>query len=959
MPLLSDSTTGSAGSETRFRLIVGQPPPFQYLSRSHFPHGPMPAVALNTQGPVAAVVEAVSRAWQQIDRREPMALSPTSSSSLQSVYYGQTALPDGQVLHRSASMNTFRVFQDQDTGLPVTMTGHEFTFHLACPEDQRTLWNLEAPYPTDAQIQDVMRRFVPPMVGGAIALSFSMHGTEETPLMLPIEARLRLDKGPAGRGSAADVLRNKLTTVSPDQLNTTNLAKLPHGLAMPMPRGLMGSEREAHRAIADFEEQLYRRASKKLRLDNDIFETYRVEENEDASTTDTESGMPELVSMTSGGERASTSIDGGLCDLCLASQHESELACPVFGASIDEEDRGMGHLLNVLTGDVEATAEGAGRRVSLNTDNEGRHVAGAGAREARYIPNGSALTRGEEGFRSLVDAAVDARRSLAESTVGCDEGAGRKESRSIVQEDADQTGSGHSDDGSPVLRRRMSAPLSYTDRIALPTFSKRGRVVTRDHWSSSPASLPGRPLHSITDNKHTVPAERIETLAPNEWSPAASEEAWGWPSSYPPSYATDSLDPSSTSSESRSEFSCTSRYEFYDDNNFELHESLSFWVRDGSEHQRDHRRFENEMGVEPFHQALQTLHGPLSFFVDYLAMVGQGVKDLVSTAFAPSPNHASVFPVDSDIETTEPASGASPGPTAIHTSLDLTLPAERPTASPTLADSAVSDGEWEEVVVEPLGAGTRKCKHPDGEEGGLNQQGRRKRTRKFCGDHLRRTVIKREARKAAGMADERAVRLMAGVRLAVLEALQRVEDMVWHRYGITEVRLQPLFKMSNDPFRKFRHQFAFPDKLIRHPFLHPLEAAKLQVLWHILQRNGRDNLADAVHEILSIRLHKDYAVSAFFNAASLDESYPERDWDYWHLLGKEYPQSLYLRNYDINSSDSGSMGGLEYPLSENDIAPGSIDNGAGPGHHEPCRDLNGAGPITLTITLREDTTLAE
>ncbi|KAF8191684.1 hypothetical protein K438DRAFT_1970667 [Mycena galopus ATCC 62051] len=268
----------------------------------------------------------------------------------------------------------------------------------------------------------------------------------------------------------------------------------------------------------------------------------------------------------------------------------------------------------------------------------------------------------------------------------------------------------------------------------------------------------------------------------------------------PPSYATDSLDPSSTSSESRSEFSCTSRYEFYDDNNFELHESLSFWSLST-------RRY--------------NLHGPLSFFVDYLAMVGQ------------------VFPVDSDIETPNRRQ-VRRRPHRYPYSLDLTLPAERPTASPTLADSA-SQMENGGGCCGALGAGTRNA----------NTQ----------------TEKRAEARKAAGMADERAVRLMAGVRLAVLEALQRVEDMVWHRYGITE--------------------FAFPDKLIRHPFLHPLEAAKLQVLWHILQRNGRDNLADAVHEILSIRLHKDYAVSAFFNAASLDESYPERDWDYWHLLGKE------------------------------------------------------------------------
>ncbi|KAF8198322.1 hypothetical protein K438DRAFT_1967068 [Mycena galopus ATCC 62051] len=985
MPSYSNRTSTSVSSDARLRLVVGSPPPFQYLSRANLPHGPMSAMELNTQGPVAAVAEAVSHTWQQLNRHEPMMLSLTFSSSPQSVYYGQTLLPDGQVLHRSASMNTFRVFQDSESGIPITMTGHEFTFHLACPEDQHTLWNLETPYPTDTQMQDVMRRFVPPMVAGAVALTFPMHGTEVAPPMLPIEARLRLDEAPTGHGSAAEVLRPELTTVAPDQLNATNLAKLPRGLAMPTPRGLMGSGLEARHVIAKLEEQLYQRASKRLQLTDDYFVTHPAEDPEDSSTTDADSCMPGLVSVPSDGTGSNASIDIGFCDLCLAPQHESELACPRFEAANIEGALGRAALTNTPLGkrNIGDDRTNLIRENPEETDNEGElrvsavfnqalgeyEVLGTReavneAREMRSTLEASVLPSGDTAFRMLVNAAVHARDVFEEFTTERDheqkergEASRVIENGTIVVEDADQTGSGvqirpltpfssslslaplfqlrlpstlqerdgtpepedrHSDDGTPVLRRRASAPLSHADHVPLPVFTRRGRVITRDQWSSSPASLPGGPFYNL--NEHTTPAERVETIAHEEWSPAVSEGAWGWPASYPPSYAMDSDDPSSASSESNSGFSCTSRYEFYDDNNFELHESLSFWVRDGNEHQRDHRRFENEMGVEPFHQAIQTLHGPLSFFVDYLAMAGQGVKDLVSTAFAPSPYHASVFPADSDIGTTERASDAPPDSTAIPTSLDQSLPAERPTASPTLADSAVSEGEWEEVVVEPLSTGTRKRKHPDGEEGGLNQQGRRKRT-------------------PAGMADERAVRLMAGVRLAVLEALQRVEDMVWHRYGITE--------------------YAFPDKLIRHPFLHPLEAAKLQVLWHILQRNGRDILADAVHEILSIRLHKDYAVSAFFNAASLDESYSERDWDYWHLLGEEYPQSLYLRNYDVDSSDSGSMGGLEYPLSENDAAPGAINNGAGPGHHEPCRDLNGAGPITLVITLREDTALAE
>ncbi|KAF8208398.1 hypothetical protein K438DRAFT_1961891 [Mycena galopus ATCC 62051] len=951
MPLLSDSMNVSVGNDTRLRLVVGQPPPFQYLSRTHLPHRPMPTAALNPYGPVAAIVDAA-------------------------IYYGQTVLPDGQVLHRSAAMNTFRVFQDVETGVPVTMSGHEFIFHVACPEELHAVWSLKTPYPTDAQMRNVMQRFVPPIVSGAVALSFPMHGTEVAPPMLAMEERLHLDAGMDGSESEADVLRDELVAVGPHQLTATNLAKLPRGLAMPTPRGLMGSGQEACQIIADFEGQLHRRARKTLQLGDNYFVTYSAEETEDASTTDADSRMPDLVSISSSGGGSNTSIDIGFCDLCLAPQHETELACPLFGTENTEGFPGRAVVMNTSSDRMSNQNELRVNTVFNETLGE-YEVLGMRAPEEEKREMHSALEVPDspnEGavFRTLVDAVVDARKMLEECTVEYDD---EKEdgNHTIALADTDQIGSGvrirtatpfspprsplrlpprhrilepedqHSDDGTPVLRRHASAPLSYADRVVLPSFTKRGGIVTRNQWSSSPASLPGGPLRSIEDNEDLALADRTEVIDSGEWSPVASEEsvdfqsltllrwlieeaifrAWGWPSSYPPSYATDSIEPSSTSSESHSGFSCTSRYEFYDDNNFELHESLSFWVRDGNKHQRNHCRFENEMGVEPLHQALQALHGPLSFFVDYLAMAGQGVKDIISTAFTPSPFSASVFPAAPDLEsgvTPKLTSDTPPSPTAASISFDHSLPVtvERSPASPAPANPVMSEGEWEEIVIEPLSAGSQKRKYPHGEEEGLNQQGCRKKT-------------------PAGMADERAVRLMAGVRLAVLEVLRRIEDMVWHRYGITE--------------------YAFPDKLIRHLFLFPLEAAKLQVLWHILQRNGRDILADALHEVLLIRLHRDYAVSTRFNAAFLDDNYPERNWEYWHLLGEEHPQSIYLPNFDIsdNSSDSGSMGGLEYPPSEG-VTPGVTDDDAVPGHHEPCRDFNGVGPATLIITLRTDDT---
>ncbi|KAF8210738.1 hypothetical protein K438DRAFT_2011298 [Mycena galopus ATCC 62051] len=123
------------------------------------------------------------------------------------------------------------------------------------------MWSLKAPYRTNMQMRDVMHRFVLPTVSSVVALTFPMHGTEVMPPMLPVEECLCLGAGSNGSGSAADVLRNELIAIGPHKLTATNLAKLPCGLAMPTPRGLMGSGQEARQVIADFEEQLYWRAT--------------------------------------------------------------------------------------------------------------------------------------------------------------------------------------------------------------------------------------------------------------------------------------------------------------------------------------------------------------------------------------------------------------------------------------------------------------------------------------------------------------------------------------------------------------------------------------------------------------------------------------------------------------------------------------------------------------------------
>lgn len=81
-------------------------------------------------------------------------------------------------------------------------------------------------------------------------------------------------------------------------------------------------------------------------------------------------------------------------------------------------------------------------------------------------------------------------------------------------------------------------------------------------------------------------------------------------------------------------------------------------------HQQEHLRFEDEMGVEPAYQALHVLHGPLNSFVDYIAMVSQGVQNFRHLTLSLS--------ILDNVSTT---SDNEYSPAASPTSLDHSLPA--------------------------------------------------------------------------------------------------------------------------------------------------------------------------------------------------------------------------------------------------------------------------------------------
>ncbi|KAJ6473096.1 hypothetical protein C8R45DRAFT_1103685 [Mycena sanguinolenta] len=299
------------------RTIGGQlsTPPLervQYLSRQSSKSLTMPIARLSTEGPVAAITEAVGRQWAKYAECQPLDVDPTFLAAPQTEYYGSTILPSGEVLHRSAAMNALRVFKDRETGGPVFMSCHEFTFHVAAPSDPLQVWQLELCYPTEERLQPVMKILNPTEEGGG----FPIHATASPLPMLPLDERVRLGtEREAPAETVHNVLRGKVTSVSPAETHANAFAVYFQDLTPQI-----NQRQEA----LDWEMQ--RRAQRNLKLDGDsLFDS------------DTDS-MPELVSASSSSD-SEADLEPERCDICHEPKHLLFEACPYESGTDDRAER--------------------------------------------------------------------------------------------------------------------------------------------------------------------------------------------------------------------------------------------------------------------------------------------------------------------------------------------------------------------------------------------------------------------------------------------------------------------------------------------------------------------------------------------------------------------------------------------------------------------------------------------
>ncbi|KAJ7828576.1 hypothetical protein B0H14DRAFT_3466258 [Mycena olivaceomarginata] len=525
--------------------------------------------------------------------------------------------------------------------------------------------------------------------------------------------------------------------------------------------------------------------------------------------SDIDGSMPDL-------EDAGSLSEMETCPYCFDCQHVSALECPLQGIS-----EAMADQLNGM-----AYPERQALLIKWLESNSS---------DVLLLPDQSpAVLRGafEEFVKQNKDAEEDKKKPPADPRIAIDRTSAPP----------------------PVFR---AGNLSAAACVVPPSFPQRGRVVTRKTWSSSSPSPPNSTDESFefVRRSREAPPDDSTALEPARWSPIISqwihEITGNDPSESDISSSAYSAVSSNASTSSGTEDSVDDppqkvpQYNPPSGEMAELHTALYYWAYDGALRQIDTRHYEDAKGSEPAELALRVVHGSLQRFIDYGAMATDEVWRLrVFAVHPPTPFRPltplltpieNLFtipdgPLDSSALFTPDASDSSgPNPAQSPTSLDFSLPSPPNEACADLP-----------AIVRYSGS---KRKAPD------DQKGRRQRTFTF---------------KATGILDANVIRKFAGVRLATIETVRRMEEIVWKLYGISEQ--------------------SFPTEPSRHPLLHEYELAKMYTVLDVLRRNGRFRLANNLHNLLSIRLRDGYAVSQLLNARFLDANYPEFGEDYHDLL---------------------------------------------------------------------------
>ncbi|KAJ7492010.1 hypothetical protein FB451DRAFT_1165200 [Mycena latifolia] len=914
-------------------------PPIQYLSRREYHRPYSPTNPIHTADPAHAIDNAVIAEWEKYERNEELEPYPSFAAAPHSVYYGKSILPDGQVAHYHVSLNVLRLLKNRDTKLPFSVAGHEYTVTLQAPPAGVT-WAREAWYPTDDALHKEMVRMSPIDPPDEGDIGFPVHATTKA-LSLPtrlererarsvsnsfsliqngvnLAAHLQLSQGPIviNHYRFEDMVPKEhsdsdSSVYLPAEGSDDISAESPDTVSSSPTTATTSTgptSTEAATAVDELAQDIEKRACKVLSFDDDsdydaMLELVPAEFEEESCTDPYDKGFRN---------------DTGICAVCLGPRHALADCPQLGGASLANQDAPAGGLNNNNTFKVLRTypddvivprALIAASPIFGQSDALQRfvHNASATALEAFLLLPASDAVR----IAELVQLGGEVRQALdkLQTRLARRIFAARPEGavalvREITMALLGEMESGKSADtatSAPILAE--SVLTSHADRFTAPPRFRHRRVISRDAWSSSSVSSNDNSDDDFEEIEPYAPSQRPVTRFTNRSSPAVTE--WSVTNSDfgvdpriiidaalsrittrssehgtpPPSthHADSSVELSSDSSSRTSDFlravsentGHEPLFQFQDSTTDEQRVALDDWLLRGHAHQDEHTTTEDDVCGAPFRHVLYVLHEDLHSYLDSSAMATDGWDRLeVLSSLSMGINiraRMGATPADSTM------SSASHDP-----------PIPTPPVSPTLGPLMMTDdgqlyqglansGPSSEIPNEEVQNGKRK--HPSDERVGEFQEEPRK---KF--------LVHRAGYQATGLMDPDNIRLLAGIRMAILEGSQRLEGLVWHKYDVEE-----------------QH---YPTEYLRHPLLFDVETAKLQVMYNVLYQNHRYELATLLHEVLTIHFKNEYAISHLLNAQFLEQQHPSEHTRYWELLPPPPSAQNDSNNDDDPSSDS-------------------------------------------------------
>ncbi|KAF8204265.1 hypothetical protein K438DRAFT_1964626 [Mycena galopus ATCC 62051] len=916
----------------------------QYLSRLRYRSPPpMLNIGLNITGPLAAIEDFTVQEWTNYNEHQLLNIQPTFSCSPQSTVLSTRETADGQTLHESVAANVLRVFQDE-RGQPYTMSCHEYTFHVEAPSDLETAWPLELAYPATERLNQVMAEMMPLGLLTDTDTTFPVHATSAVPPMLPITERIRNNKvrlilEKMGRLTRIFIkVSDRVTFVRTEAISVQPVRATPDmtllTAVLPPVRPSVSERLDSAMALAPEPTETANEATYHSSFAAD-FGHRSASENLFGSDTDS---MPDLESVSD----SEVSVDTGICPYCFHESHIFFSDCPYktippgfYGSTRREEELDEGPENKTAT--VRAVLDKAvGPSVSetLSRMTEGMNMTPSGEMTPLTAEMLKCYTKELDGNQEGDSVLADELRDIL------------GELSSEAPDRKDGTASHVTRPGTPFpftgvvansLAEHVDA-ISQAAQLEPPAFYHRGRVVTRETWSSSPPSP-----SSGTDSS----AEDVSASAAPEWSPdfydwsvnPKYDEEWlietfgdyrtgslivhgssihlnadqlgvmkllpnyslptsralATPPPIPVPIITIENSPvvidappayyPSEHFRNRLDFlSRMPRFALQPGQSEDVQLSLYYWAYDKALAQLDARRYEDEAGSEPIEMALQILHGPLRSYIDYEAMAAEGIASLQHLAPLTPPHSPPYSPLNLPMTPSSLISDDTSDPTQSSSSLDHSLPS---TGSEITTPPDTTGPSLDQVIVADIPA-LRGGEQPIVLEDFLDRG---------IDIHLRepRTLKRKHPHDEDNSQEGRRLRIFS----TLLNCSFRIyRANAWNKKagtlgggdfrlfaGVRLGGIEGVRRMEDTASNLYGiNEQSFPTKYNPHPLFHAFEAAKMHAVWMILQREGRTRMADNLHELLSIRLCDEFTSAQSITLKSLDNRYPEHECNYWELL---------------------------------------------------------------------------